>query len=195
MTTTAKSLLKKIRIEPIRDRDEATAIAAGTANLILAQERAALLRDERIEALKMEFNVEIEELGREVERNTKRLSAWAVANRKAEFGDKQTITLAGHKLAFREGTGKVEFVAGTKEAEALDTILAQEDEALAERFVAIKTSLNKNAVLSAWRGSQTMRDFLATAGITVVKEERFTFEPDRDAIAEASPVLVGKGEA
>ena len=62
MTTTAKSLLKKIRIEPIRDRDDATAIAAGTANLILAQERAALLRDERIEALKMEFNVEIEEL-------------------------------------------------------------------------------------------------------------------------------------
>jgi phage host-nuclease inhibitor protein Gam len=195
MTTTAKSLLKKIRIEPIRDRDEATAIAAGTANLILAQERAALLRDERIEALKMEFNVEIEELGREVERNTKRLSAWAVANRKAEFGDKQTLTLAGHKLAFREGTGKVEFVAGTKEAEALDIILAQEDEALAERFVGIKTSLNKNAVLSAWRSSQTMRDFLATAGITVVKEERFTFEPDRDAIAEASPVLVGKGEA
>lgn len=195
MTTTAKSLLKKIRIEPIRDRDEATAIAAGTANLILAQERAALLRDERIEALKMEFNVEIEELGREVERNTKRLSAWAVANRKAEFGDKQTLTLAGHKLAFREGTGKVEFVAGTKEAEALDIILAQETEALAERFVGIKTSLNKNAVLSAWRSSQTMRDFLATAGITVVKEERFTFEPDRDAIAEASPVLVGKGEA
>lgn len=195
MTTTAKSLLKKIRIEPIRDRDEATAIAAGTANLILAQERAALLRDERIEALKMEFNVEIEELGREVERNTKRLSAWAVANRKAEFGDKQTLTLAGHKLAFREGTGKVEFVAGTKEAEALDIILAEETEALAERFVGIKTSLNKNAVLSAWRSSQTMRDFLATAGITVVKEERFTFEPDRDAIAEASPVLVGKGEA
>jgi len=195
MTTTAKSLLKKLRIDPIRDRDEATAIAAGTAALILQKDKAALIRDERIEALKMEFAVEIEELDRRVDANTKRLSAWAVANRKAEFGDRQTITLAGHKLAFREGTGKVEFMAGVKEAEALETILAAEDESLAERFVAIKASLNKNAVLSAWRGSQTLRDFLGSAGIAVVKEERFTFEPDRDAVADAAPVVVGKADA
>ena len=195
MTTTAKALLKKIRIEPIKSRDEATAIAAGTAALMLQQEKAAIIRDERMAALKLEFAIEIEALGRQAEANIKRLSAWAQANRKAEFGDKQSILLAGHKLAFREGTGKVEFAAGTKEAEALDVILAAEDESLAERFVTIKTSLNKNAVLSAWRSSETLREFFGTAGISVVKEERFAFEPDRDAVADAAPVVVGKAVA
>ncbi len=191
-TNTAKKMLGKLRIEPLRDRDEATAIAAATAELMAAQERAALTRDERISALSMEFNLQVEEYGREIERNVKRLSAWAVANRAAEFGDRKTIALAGHKLAFREGTGKVEFAPGTKEAEAVDAILAQEEEALAERYVTVKTSLNKNAVIAAWRASQMMRDFLATCGIVVVKEEKLSFEPDRDAVEEAAPVAVGK---
>jgi hypothetical protein len=191
----AKSILSKIRLTPIKDREEATAIAAATAGLTLAKDKAALIRDERIEALKLEFNIEIEEFDREIEKNTKRLSSWAVLNRKAEFGDKQSISLAGHRLAFREGTGKVEFSPGIKEAEALDHLLSNEDEAVIDRFVAIKTSLNKNAVLSAWRSSQTLRDLLSACGITVVKEEKFSFEPDRDAVADAAPVLVGKSEA
>jgi len=195
MTTASRKLLGKLRLEPITTRDEATAIAIATARLKLEQDRAALLRDERIEALKMEFDIQIEEYGREIEKNTKRLSAWAVTNRKAEFGEKQSITLGGHKLAFREGTGKVEYVTGTKEADVLDLILASEDEAQAERFVSVKPSLNKNAVLSAWRSSATAREFLATCGITVVKEEKFSFEPDRDAVADVAPVATGKVEA
>lgn len=192
MTATAKKLLKKVRIAPIADREEATAIAAATAALILEQEKAALIRDERIEALKMEFNVQIEEYGREVEKNTKRLSDWAVRNRKAEFGDKQTIRLAGHKLAFREGTGRVEFTTGTKEKEALDLILAAEDESIVDRFVKVTPKLDKNAVLTAWRSSETLRDFLGACGVEVVKTESFSFEPDRDAVAEAGAVAIGK---
>lgn len=195
MTTTAKKLLSKIRLEPIRDRDEATAIAIATAGLTLQQEKAALIRDEKIEALKAEFNLTIEEIGREIEKNTKRLSAWALANRKAEFGDRQSILLGGHKLAFREGSGKVEFAPGVKEAEALDALLGHEDEAIIERFVAVKTSLDKNAVLSAWRSSTTLRDLLTGCGIAVVKVEKFSFEPDRDAVAEVAPVVTGKVEA
>jgi phage host-nuclease inhibitor protein Gam len=192
----AKSLLSKLRLTPIKNREEATAIAAGTAGLILAKDKAALIRDERIEALKLEFAIEIEELDREIDKNTKRLSSWALTHRKAEFGDRQSITLAGHKLAFREGTGKVEFAAGTKEGDALDRILAAEDESLIDRFVALKTSLNKNAVLSAWRtGSQELRDFLGNCGLCVVKEEKFSFEPDRDSVPDSAPVLVGKTDA
>ena len=191
----AKSLLSKLRLTPIKNRDEATAIAAGTAGLILAKDKAALIRDERIESLKLEFNIEIEELDREIEKNTKRLSSWALTHRKTEFGDRQSITLAGHKLAFREGTGKVEFTTGTKEADALDHILAAEDESVIDRFISLKTSLNKNAVLSAWRSSQALLDFLGNCGIGVTKEEKFSFEPDRDAVPESAPLVVGKTEA
>lgn len=191
----AKALLSKFRLPAIKDRTEATGIAAGTASLILARDKAALIRDERIEELKMESAVEIEELNREIEKNSKRLTAWAVANRKAEFGEKQSITLAGHKLAFRQGTGKVEFQPGVKEAEALDRILAQEDEAVIERFVAMKTSLDKNAVISAWKQSETLRELLQSCGIEVVKGETFTFEPDRDAVSDFESIITGKSPA
>lgn len=195
MPTTAKKLLDAVRIQPLADRDEATAIAAATAQLHLARDKAALTRDERIEALKMEFELEIEELSREIGKNEKRLADWAVKNRKAEFGERKSITLAGHKLVFREGTGTVEYVPGVKAGDALDSILAAEDETMAERFVRVKPTLDKNAVLAAWRSSGTLREFLEGVGITVVKRESFTFEPDRDATAESSPVEVGKGAA
>ena len=190
-----KTILQKLRLTPIASRDEATAIAAATANLILAQERAALLRDERLEALKLEFNLEIEEFGRAIEKNTKRLSHWSLTNRNAEFGDRQSIVLAGHKLAFREGSGKVEFESGIKEAEALDNLLAVKDESTIERFVNIKATLSKSAVLAAWRTSQTLREVLASCGILVVKDEKFSFEPDRDSLPETTSITTGKSAA
>ncbi len=193
--TATKRLMDAVRIPPIKDRDEATAIAAATATLTLAQQKAAILRDERIEALKMDFDLQIEEFAREIDKNTKRLSNWAVKNRSAEFGDKKTLYLAGHKLCFREGTGKVEFNAGVKEEEALNTILGSDDDAIIGRFTTIKTSLNKNAAISAWRASETLRDFLTTCGITVVKEEKFSFEPDTDSLPEAATIVVGKSAA
>lgn len=191
-TKTTRKILDALRIEPIRSRDEATAIAAATAELMAAQERASLTRDERIASLTLEFNVQIEEYGREIEKNVRRLSTWALANRQTEFGSKTAISLAGHKLAFRWGTGKVETVPGVKEADALDAILSEEDEAIAERFVSVKTSLNKNAILEAWRSSQAFREVLASCGLTVTKEERFHFEPDRDAVEAPAPIKTEK---
>lgn len=187
-----RRVIDAVRIVPIRDRDEATGIAAATARLETERHKIAVIRDERIEALELEFNLQIEEFGREIEKNTKRLSAWAVANRAAEFGEKKTIYLAGHKLSFREGSGKIEFAPGVKEEDALNTILTSEDDAIIDRFTTIKTSLNKQAALSAWRGSETLRKFLTTCGISMVKEEKFSFEPDRDAVPDIEPVAVGK---
>lgn len=195
-TKTAKQrILDAVRIEPIRSLDEATAIAAATARLFTEQHKTAIIKGERVESLELEFNIAIEEFGREIDKNVQRLSTWAVKNRKHVFGDKKTLSLAGHKLAFREGTGKVEFTPGVKESDALDTILSDEDDAIIERFTTIKTSLNKNAVLAAWRTSQAHRDFLSACGITVTKEEKFSFEPDLDAVPESAPVVVGKSEA
>lgn len=190
-----KTILQKLRLVPITTRDEATAIAAGTAQLILAQERAALLRDEKLESLKLEFNIQIEEYGREIEKNTKRLSSWAILHRVAEFGERQSIALGGHKLAFREGSGKVEFETGMKEAEALDNLLSAKDESTIERFINIKATLSKSAVLAAWRTSATLREVLTSCGILVVKDEKFSFEPDRDSVPETSSIPTGKSAA
>ena len=40
-----------------------------------------------------------------------------------------------------------------------------------------------------------MQEFLSRCGITVVKVENFSFEADRDAVADVAPVQVGKEEA
>lgn len=193
--TTAKKLLQKLRIAPIADRDEATAIAIATAQLKLEQDRVALIRDQKLEDLKTDFDLQIEEYARAITMNTKRLANWAVTHREAEFADKQTIYLGGHKLSFREGTGKVAFAEETKEEDVLDLLLACEDESVAERFVTIKTSLSKQAVITAWRNSATLRELLESTGIRVVKEEKFSFEPDRDAVPAVAPVATGEAVA
>jgi phage host-nuclease inhibitor protein Gam len=190
-----KSILSKLRLTPITSRDEATAIAAATAQLTLVQERAALQLAERLESVKLEYNLQIEEYGREIEKNTKRLGSWALLNRATEFGTRQSITLAGHKLSFREGTGKVEFAPSIKESDALDNLLSLKDESTIERFISIKASLSKTAVLTAWRTSESLKSILTSCGITVTKDEKFSFEPDRDALPEATSITTNKSAA
>lgn len=191
-TTNAKKILGLVRLEPVASRDEATALAIKLATLMNEQDKATVTCNERVEAIKQEFALHIEALAGEIDRGTKRLAQWAKANRTAEFGDKQGITLAGHRLAFRMGNGKVEFKPGIKEEDALNAILSHADETLTERFVTVKTALNKNAVISAWKSAETIRIELDAAGITVVKEESFSFDPDKDSLAQADRVSVGK---
>jgi phage host-nuclease inhibitor protein Gam len=190
--TTAKKLLDLVRLDPPKTREEATALAVETARLDLEREKANLLLAEKIEALKLEFNLHIESLTNEVDRNGKRLAAWAKAHREEEFGSKKSITLGGHRLIFRMGSGKVEFAPGKKADDALNALLSHEDESIAERFVRVKSELNKDAVQAAWNGNSVLRGELEAAGILVVKEESFSFEPDRDAVPDTASVAVGK---
>jgi phage host-nuclease inhibitor protein Gam len=171
----------RLRVEPIRDRDELAAICITTARDTIERDARAIERDERLQAIKEEYALEIETIEERIESSIKRMKAWASANR-AEFHDRKTITVAGHTLAWRKSPGAVAYAPGVKAADVLDAVLSHPEETVAEAYTKVTATLDKNAILRAWRESQEKRDLLTSLGIEVIEPEEFTFTPDREAL-------------
>ncbi|MBB5351084.1 phage host-nuclease inhibitor protein Gam [Haloferula luteola] len=179
---------QKVRIAPVKNRDELTALVIATADLTIERDVTAARRDQALSEIQDGFNVQIETLDKEIAENVKRMRAWALAHRGNEFGERQSITVAGHDLEFRKGSGKVAYLPGVKAGDALDALLASED-ATIDRFAKVSVALDKNAILRAYRDSSEARSFLQAIGITVVVEEDFRFRPNRP---EAEAMSGGK---
>lgn len=175
--------LERLRGEPIRDRDELAAVVILAAQATIDRDRLALERDEAVAAIQEDFNLRLEALEGRIERDVARMRAWATRHRE-EFGEARHITVAGHELAWRKSPGAVAYLPGWKAGDALEAVLNAEDEAVAGTYTKVSASLDKNAVLRAWREGPGQRELLLSMGIEVVEPEEFKFIPNRDG-AEA----------
>lgn len=175
---TNKSLRKRTRIQPIRDREELSHVAVQAAAVIAERELLAARANDRLLALKAEFATELDALAERANEHVKRLAAYCRAHREQLFGDRQAVAVAGQTLRFRKSPGKVTTTSGQTQTEALEALLAYEDEAISERYTAVKASLDKDAILRAWKESDEARDLLRSLGLEVVTPEEFKFEPD-----------------
>jgi hypothetical protein len=216
-TTTARKAAKRGRIAPIKNREELAAVAMATAEALLERDKAIITRDQRLAAIGDDFNPLIESYEKPIEENIQRMKLWSTAHRAEAFGKEQSIKVCGHVLAFRKGSGAVDFDAGVKAADALEGLLAIEDEAThaelaeelqipavliaenAERWIddfsKVTVSLDKNRILRVFReGPEPARKFLESIGIRMVVKEEFHFTPNREEIAPAA-VSGGKGES
>lgn len=214
--STARKAAKRGRIAPIKDREELAALSIATADLILEKDKAIITRDQKLADINDAWNPTIEVFEKQIGDNVQRLKLWATAHRVTEFGDKQSIKVCGHELAFRKGSGAVDFDAGVKAGDALESLLAIEDEAahgdlanlleipeadiagLADKWIddfsKVSVTLDKNRILRVFReGPAAARKFLESIGIRMVVKEEFHFTPNREEIAAAS-VSGGKGE-
>jgi phage host-nuclease inhibitor protein Gam len=187
MSTKAK-LIKALKGPSIDTRDQATAVAAATAALIIERDKIQAERNEAVEAKNLSYAVQLDELNSKIKVNEKALIAWAIKNRSVVFADGKTIGLAGHKLALREGSGKIGTNDETTEEEVIDAIINHEDESLAERFITVKPALDKNALLTVLRAGGDLAKLLEGLGLKLVKEEKCKFEPDLDAPPAATTV-------
>lgn len=181
-----KKLLKALKGPVISSREEATAVAAATAALIIERDKVQAARNEAVEATSLPFAVELDEMNGKIRANEKSLISWAVKNRQQYFIDRKTLALAGHKLAFREGSGKVGTNDEISEEDVIDAILESEDETLAARFITVKPTLDKNAILTVLRAGGSLAKTLEGFGVKLVKEEKCKFEPDLDAAPAAT---------
>lgn len=179
-------LLKALKGPSIATRDEATAIAAATAALIIDRDKIQAERNEAVESVSLGFAVHLDELNSKIKVNEKALIAWAIKNRESVFAASKTVGLAGHKLALREGTGKLGTTEDISEEDVIDAIINHDDESLAERFITVKPALDKNAILTVLRAGGEMARILTGLGLKLVKEEKCKFEPDLDAAPAAS---------
>jgi phage host-nuclease inhibitor protein Gam len=174
-------LIKALKGPAIQTRDEATAIAAATASLIIERDKLQAARNEAVEEVSLGFAVQLDELNSRIKSNEKALITWAIKNRDVVFANSKTIGLAGHKLALREGTGKLGTTEETTEEEIIDAIINDDDESLAERFITVKPALDKNSILTVLRAGGDLAKKLQALGLRLVKEEKCKFEPDLDA--------------
>lgn len=184
--TQKSKLLKALKGPSITTRDEATAFAAATAALIIERDKLQAARNEAVESTSLAFAVQLDELNAKIKVNEKALITWAIKNREVVFANSKTIGLAGHKLALREGTGKLGTTEDVTEEEVIDSIINSDDESLAERFITIKPALDKNAILTVLRAGGALAKVLEGFGLKLVKEEKCKFEPDLDAAPPSS---------
>lgn len=183
--TQKTKLLKALKGPSIANRDEATAIAAATAALIIERDKIQATRNETVESASLPFAVTLDELNAKIRINEKALIAWAIKNREVVFAHGKTIGLAGHKIALREGTGKLGTTEDVSEEDVIDAMINSDDDSLAERFITVKPVLDKNAILTVLRAGGEMARTLHDLGLRLVKEEKCKFEPDLDAAPPA----------
>lgn len=179
--TVKSKLLKALKGPSIITREDATKFAVVTASLIIERDKVQAARNEAVEATNLEFAVDLDELNAKIKLNEKALITWAIKNRDTVFANAKTIGLAGHKLALREGTGKLGTIEDVSEEDVIDALINSDDESLAERFITIKPALDKNAILTVLRAGGEMAKVLSAIGLKMVKEEKCKFEPDLDA--------------
>jgi phage host-nuclease inhibitor protein Gam len=178
----AKSkLIKALKGPAITTHEDATALAAATAALIIERDKIQAARNEAVESVSLNYAVQLDEYNAKIKANEKALITWAIKNRDVVFANSKTVGLAGHKLAMREGTGKLGTNEDITEEEVIDAIINDDDESLAERFITIKPALDKNAILTVLRNGGDLAKKLEGLGLKLVKEEKCKFEPDLDA--------------
>jgi phage host-nuclease inhibitor protein Gam len=179
--TQKSKLLKALKGPSITTREDATALAVVTASLIIERDKLQAARNEAVESTSLQFAVELDEFNAKIKLNEKALITWAIKNRETVFATSKTIGLGGHKLALREGTGKLGTIEDVSEDDVIDAIINNDDESLAVRFITIKPALDKNAILTVLRNGGEMAKILSDLGLKLVKEEKCKFEPDLDA--------------
>jgi phage host-nuclease inhibitor protein Gam len=95
--------------------------------------------------------------------------------------DKQSVTIAGHTLKFHKGTGKLTTIKGVTEATVIDRLIEHEDEALSDKCLNWKPSLDKDAIKAAFPDH---RETFTEMGLAIQKDESFTIELDLKAGAD-----------
>lgn len=129
--------------------------------------------DEKIAAAKAEhdaFVVKVADLQRS--RFAALKSFWEAGGAKRWAGKKRSADLAGAKIGTRLGNKSVRLPLGTK-AEALVEYLRGLRWMFSSRFVRVKYTLDKDAIIAAWPDEADTRRVFEGQGVTVAQDDEF----------------------
>lgn len=189
MNTTMKSKTKTgkkqqnrtdiIRLEPPSGMTEVSALCHETTRLTITRDKAQLTLEGLLEELQSKFGPELEVMGAQIEGHVHRLHVWAVGNRKEAFSGRQSIQVAGCKLEFRKGTGKVKTEVDEETAVNLVLGLPPNYSEQKQKLVRVKYELDKGAVIEMAQTPEGAA-FLQRFGLSVAVVEDFKFTPARE---------------
>jgi phage host-nuclease inhibitor protein Gam len=140
--------------------------------------RAGLLAEleQKLTAIRADFEGEIDALARDIELKTGLLQQWAEASPE-EFAARKSVDFLHGRVGFRTGTPKLKTLAGWTWERVLDAL---KKDCLGEMFIRIKESVDKEALLSAHATGALVDAQLRGAGVRVVQDEAFFVEPKNE---------------
>lgn len=181
ITPKKKTAAKKAaRAKALQTQEEATIAAMELADFLEKRDAAQMELERRLAVVGEPFAIQIETYDGKAKPLLTRIKSWAIRKREKAFGDKKTITLAGHELTFRQSPGKVEIENGGTQGDVAQLIADSEElpDDFVDRFVKIEVKLQKAEVIKAWNdGDQGAIDELRKFGIKVTKGDEFSFRP------------------
>ncbi|MEM9282101.1 MAG: host-nuclease inhibitor Gam family protein [Verrucomicrobiota bacterium] len=186
MKNLTKTLIKAVKVEPIKDDETLSGVCSEGAKATYELDRLTAEQEEKLNAVREEYEPRLAGLREGLKRCTGRLKAWALSNREARFSKRQSLIVAGHRLRFRVSPGKLETTDDLKESDVIDAILASDDEDLIEELITVKPSLNKTAAKRVLLdGDDEKRKRLLNLGLRLAKVENFEFAPAHEDESES----------
>ena len=124
------------------------------------------------------------------------IKLWADEHRAEMFGNRQSLRLTHGLLSFRVGQLKTESLPKwtLKKALAECERLAKDDRAW-KRYLAQKTSLDRQAMLADFQDDKVNNERLAEIGMHVTKDETFAVEPAQEEAQAVPPSAPGERKA
>lgn len=142
-------------------------------------------KNAEILATEAKYEAEIEARKKDLKAHAKLIEAWAMQNPSAFPKDKKSIDFPCGTIGHRTGTPTVKAIGGwTLERSALK--LSADGQ---RKFLAVKETVSKEAVLAAVRGSEVSADWLRSYGIQIAQTERFFIDPKLEKTETADAAL------
>lgn len=172
-----KAKLKALLPSVPQNADELRVTVSEAARLTYEIEQAEAQRETAVEEAKRPFDARIIAAEKRLAGLLAALKTWALGHRD-EFAGRQSYTIAGHSLTFRRSQGKLDNAAS--DTEAVEAILATDDDALIDLCLTVKPALDKKAIKAALEGPDAiLAQRLADIGFHIDRPEEFKFEPAR----------------
>jgi phage host-nuclease inhibitor protein Gam len=159
----------------IQTRDELESVLGQYARSVITRGKLVLAMDEKINAIRRDYETRLADLDAEQETLFADMEAWAALH-PAEFAAQRSIDLVHGKLGFRTGNPTLKCIKGCKWEHVLDMLRCHGS---TQRYIRTVEEPNKDLLLAD--REKIGADRLRTLGMQVDQVDRFYVEPKLEA--------------
>jgi phage host-nuclease inhibitor protein Gam len=141
---------KQVGVSLLHTREQAAAVASEVAGQQLERDRLAGDMEAELQDIRKHYTPQLDMLDQGIELRVQALRAWADEN-PAEFGDKRSIAFATAEVGYLVHPPHVTPTPQQRKDQGLIAAIVRLGGSIAQRCLAVKTALNRDAILDIFR--------------------------------------------
>jgi phage host-nuclease inhibitor protein Gam len=171
----------------VKTREQAAEMAGEVAGLTLERQTTAAQMEKKLDVVRKQYENELDELDKAIERGTDVLRSWAVQNLE-EFGSARSIQFARARVGFLlHKHNMTPLPQAKKQIDAIIMAIFAKGGRYSKDYLDVKTTLNKDRIIEELKAQGKDAPVLAEIGLGISQREQFFVEPIREQLAvEAS---------